>query len=244
VPVGAGRRKNKNSSAASQHRTIVISAPPNGLLHQAVRPNGSLLAFGSNSPLCESMPSTLNLVEIPQCYTPNGKENLGSLSNAYLAWNPIPWESRFPVSSYSTHPDCAQATRNLQWVSTPQNHPDQSSSTTSSNSSSLGKHARDGTLMKVSSSNNNEKHENQRLVTPKTLRIHDPTEAAKSSIWDTLGIKNEKVCSSNGGGFFKGLHQSKDAIDHERSDPSMVLQANPAAFSRSMTFHESAHPSC
>ena len=145
--VGAGKRKNKNSSLASEHRTLVISAPPNGLIHQALRPNGSLITFGSNAPHSESMPPTLNLVETTQSYTPNGKENLGFLSNANLTWTPSPLESRFPVSLYSTRPNCAPATWNLEWVSTPQNFPDQSSSATSSNSSSLGKHARDGSMV-------------------------------------------------------------------------------------------------
>ncbi|KAJ8441352.1 hypothetical protein Cgig2_024864 [Carnegiea gigantea] len=156
-------------------------------------------------------------------------ENLGFLSNANLTWTPIPLESRFPVPLYSTLPKCAPATWNLEWVSTPQNFPDQSSLVTSSNSSFLGKHARDGSMEKV---------ENQGLGILKTSRINYLNEAANSSIWGTLGIKNDKVCSSNGGGF----HQSKDTIDHERSGPRMVLQANPAAFTRSMAFHESAHP--
>ncbi|KAJ8441351.1 hypothetical protein Cgig2_024863 [Carnegiea gigantea] len=175
---------------------LVISAPPNELIDQALRPNGSLITFGSNSPHSESMPPTLNLVETPQSYTPNGKENLGFLSNANLTWTPIPLESRFPVPLYSTLPKCAPATWNLEWVSTPQNFRDQSSLATSSNSSSLGKHARDGSMEKVG---------NQGLGILKTLRINYLNEAAKSSMWGTLGIKNDKVCSSNGGGFSKGF---------------------------------------
>ena len=37
------------------------------------------------------------------------------------------------------------------------------------------------------------KPRNGGVLVPKTLRIDDPSEAAKSSIWATLGIKNESV---------------------------------------------------
>ncbi|KAG6426268.1 hypothetical protein SASPL_110489 [Salvia splendens] len=78
-------------------------------------------------------------------------------------------------------------------------------------SSALGKHSRDGVLV------------------PRTLRIHDPTEAAKSSIWKTLGIKKD------GAGMFvgrRGVANDTTAV--------ALLRANPAALSRSLNFHERA----
>ncbi|KAL8142337.1 hypothetical protein V2J09_015369 [Rumex salicifolius] len=88
--------------------------------------------------------------------------------------------------------------------------------------SPLGKHSREGDLIKS-----------------KTLRIDDPSEAAKSSIWATLGIKNQKVDLIGSGGVFGGF-QSKVGEMNSAADGSLVLHANPAAFSRSLRFHESA----
>lgn len=68
-------------------------------------------------------------------------------------------------------------------------------------------------------------------MVPKTLRVDDPNEAAKSSIWTTLGIKNEVM--------FKGFDSKKEVtIDKEETETSLVLCANPAALSRSANFHE------
>ena len=65
---------------------------------------------------------------------------------------------------------------------------------------------------------------------PKALRIDNPEEAAKSSIWASLGIKaDERI-------IFKSF-QSKDLKNSETKMPES-LQANPAAFSRSQTFQE------
>ena len=51
------------------------------------------------------------------------------------------------------------------------------------------------------------KPRNGGVLVPKTLRIDDPSEAAKSSIWATLGIKNESV---SGGGMFKACQSKKN----------------------------------
>uniref|UniRef100_A0A2P2JLV8 Dof-type domain-containing protein n=2 Tax=Rhizophora mucronata TaxID=61149 RepID=A0A2P2JLV8_RHIMU len=92
--------------------------------------------------------------------------------------------------------------------------------------SPLGKHSREN--------NNPEKT----LLVPKTLRINDPSEAAKSSIWATLKIKNDKSNSTNGGGLFNGF-QSKTGDRCYKDEKTSLLQANPAALSRSLKFHES-----
>ncbi|KAJ0238202.1 Cyclic dof factor 1 [Hirschfeldia incana] len=96
---------------------------------------------------------------------------------------------------------------------------------TSSPNSTLGKHSREGdeTIKR--------KQMNGSVLVPKTLRIDDPNEAAKSSIWTTLGIKNEVM--------FKGFDSKKEvSISKEETETSLVLCANPAALSRSVNFHE------
>lgn len=85
----------------------------------------------------------------------------------------------------------------------------------------LGKHARDV------------KENHDRILVPKTLRIHDPIEAAKSSIWSTLGIKN------GNNGMFKAI-EAKGERHTSVGEREMMMQANPAAFSRSLNFHERA----
>jgi hypothetical protein len=69
------------------------------------------------------------------------------------------------------------------------------------------------------------------LWIPKTLRIDDPDEAAKSSIWTTLGIEPGER------GMFRPF-KSKPESKGEMSGATRVLQANPAAMSRSQSFQE------
>nr|XP_009416342.1 PREDICTED: cyclic dof factor 3-like [Musa acuminata subsp. malaccensis] len=102
-----------------------------------------------------------------------------------------------------------------------------SSSTSNSNCSgngspTLGKHSRDASLQ-------SEEKMEKSLWVPKTLRIDDPEEAAKSSIWATLGIKPD----------IGGIFQSKAESKVDESDAAQVLHANPAAVSRSHSFQES-----
>lgn len=78
------------------------------------------------------------------------------------------------------------------------------------------------------------------LWIPKTLRIDDPGEAAKSSIWATLGIKNDgKADKMSSRGFFEDFH-SKGDVRNQMAETSPMMHANPAALSRSLTFHESS----
>ncbi|KAJ0979129.1 hypothetical protein J5N97_014603 [Dioscorea zingiberensis] len=92
-------------------------------------------------------------------------------------------------------------------------------------SPTLGKHSRDANFQC-------EEKAKKSLWVPKTLRIDDPDEAAKSSIWATLGIKPDE------GGIFRSF-QSKSESKGQESDAAQVLHANPAALSRSRTFQES-----
>ncbi|KAK4393122.1 Cyclic dof factor 2 [Sesamum angolense] len=176
-------------------------------------------------------------------------------------WNSVQWSSpvspptfgpaSFPVPFYSTatpYWGCAvPGAWNVPWVIPPTHTASQSHTPPSSgpNSPTLGKHSRDDNIVRMADMKDEEtrKESNSEkcLWVPKTLRIDDPGEAAKSSIWATLGIKNDRA-DSGGGGLFKPFQtQSKGDEKTRVSETSTVLQANPAALSRSLSFHESSN---
>ncbi|PIN05574.1 hypothetical protein CDL12_21885 [Handroanthus impetiginosus] len=301
VPVGAGRRKNKNSASHCRHITIseALQAAridaPNGFHHMKLKPNGTVLSFGPDSSLCESIDSALNLAEkrvsngvrngyykidgggpvsckngekVDDCLAPSvpmlnpmagGKNGLQQQNiNGFpspvplipgIPW-PFPWNSAVPVPAicppgyplpYYPAPywNCTVPNAwNLPWLSVPS--PSTTQKTTGSGSgpnSPLGKHSRNGELLNPNNSDCKEaKSSESSIVVPKTLRIDDPEEAAKSSIWETLGIKYDSVSR---GGLFKAL-QPKGDEKKQTVSTSPLLQANPAALSRSISFHETA----
>ncbi|GLJ26484.1 hypothetical protein SUGI_0511550 [Cryptomeria japonica] len=100
-----------------------------------------------------------------------------------------------------------------------------------SSPSMLGKHTRD-----LPASHSESKGDGSIWV-PKTLRIDDPEEAAKSSIWATLGLgsKSESITT---GGIFKAFQPKMENKDNTKTDVR-VLWANPAASARSASFNES-----
>ncbi|XP_062190539.1 cyclic dof factor 2-like isoform X2 [Phragmites australis] len=334
VPVGAGRRKSKNSTL---HYRQLLMAPdcmmgsrvdiaksvlPEALVSspsapiQAASRNETVLKFGPEVPLCESMVSALNINE--QSGTNAGSAPRGenrednSCASSVTSYNGLPenavhvdkngamvycngvtpvpqyylgapfmhpwsvgWknlpvmvpgrsmpESAFPPEgcSISSAPwmnspmmpasrlpgpafpyplvppalwGCLSGwpatTWNIPWIrtngcvspSSPSN-----SSCSGKGPPTLGKHSRDSNPLK-------EAKEEKSLWVPKTLRIDDPDEAAKSSIWATLGIKPGDP------GTFKPF-QSKVERKGQTSDAAQVLQANPAALSRSQSFQESS----
>lgn len=281
VPVGAGRRKNKNS--ISQYRNLTEGARvdlTNGILN----PNGTVLTFGSDShaPLCESMASVLNIVDkthfnssrsgeisvsdrskesgddsssrssTTASSSKDEKKGLPEMVPCYgggpwpYPWNPMQWNSplsppafvppTFPMPFFASAPPPYWAW-NVPWVM--QQAPPNSAPT----SPTLGKHSRDETIPKVANTEEEGRSNERNLFFPKTLRIDDPGEAAKSSIWATLGIKNERVEGvGSGGGLFKAAFQTQSKEDEKShaSETSTVLHANPAAFSRSVSFHENS----
>ncbi|KAG6526941.1 hypothetical protein ZIOFF_009028 [Zingiber officinale] len=337
VPVGAGRRKSKNSS--SQYRNLVI--PSDGLQsaqldslnlshHRAIgclpsnppRPlvgNGTIVKFGQEVPLCESMASVLNIGEQvpnadsgstlhrenreePSCVSSatatNVKENRPVKTAVNVEQNgtqsfrngltPLPhlqcypgapwaypcrplWNSVVPVDAgrCSSESSCTPGNGNsgsvpwspgammavppfcagtlpfpsvpapfwgfAAWPNGTWNVPMvasdgcKSPSSSTSNSSysgtgspTLGKHSRDSSLL-------SEEKMEKSLWIPKTLRIDDPKEAAKSSIWATLGIKPDMGSS---------IFHSKAENKVHKTDAEQVLHANPAAFSRTQSFQE------
>ncbi|XP_027346083.1 cyclic dof factor 1-like [Abrus precatorius] len=296
VPVGAGRRKNKNTSASHYRHIMVPEAlqgvklnAPNGL-HNSVLGNGAaVLTFGPDSPLCDTMASVLNIAERTQNCVPNGfhatepntfvashsKEDEGgdhstgsreSVDKRVEGFTPqlpyfpnspwpYPWNSTmppptfcppgYPLSFYTTpaYWGCMPPSWNISCIS-PQSSVNHSISATSSgtNSTTLGKHSRDGNIITLANSQEEKldiEHntsENNAMI-PKTLRIDDPSEAANSSIWSKLGVKNDKANSLSGGGLFKAFSSKRNDMNH-MVETSPVLQANPAALSRSLSFHE------
>ncbi|XP_057950168.1 cyclic dof factor 2-like isoform X2 [Malania oleifera] len=314
VPVGAGRRKSKNSSASHYHHIMVSEAhqlarvnAANGIHSSHLGGNGTVLTFGSNAPVCESIASALNLAEKTQNHVQNGfhqpeqrtpvssgrgengddyssgscttasysaekggdarpkepvTENCHGLSPqlpCFLGpplphlWNSAQWNSAampprtfcpsgFPVSFYPApaYWGCnVPGSWNMQWFSpTPSSPNSCATSSRSTSSPILGKHLRDGTIINPANSEKENNSERGVLI-PKTLRIDDPDEAAKSSIWTTLGIKNEKSSCLNGGGLLKAFQLKDDGKNHI-AETSPVLQANPAALCRSLNFHETS----
>ncbi|XP_056692772.1 cyclic dof factor 2 isoform X3 [Spinacia oleracea] len=296
VPVGAGRRKNKNSASHYRHVSIpeALHNPrsdiPNGIHHPVLTTNGTVLTFSSDTPLCESMASVLNLAEkTVRKFPPNGfqkPEELkistsfgglenggnhvdGSNTNEHTSksalkeatafppqipcypgapW-PFPWNSAqwsppvaapafcpngFAMPFYPAPPywGCnIPGTWNIPWMAQP------SPLSHLNPNSPLGKHSRDNSEEKELEENNSERS----LWIPKTLRIDDPGEAAKSSIWTTLGIKNGEKSDSigRGSGLFKAF-QSKHDERNPHMETSAVLEANPAALSRSQNFQENS----
>ncbi|GAB4831655.1 hypothetical protein Ancab_005667 [Ancistrocladus abbreviatus] len=304
VPVGAGRRKSKNSASLYRHVTVSDTLQnarldtPNGTLYPALKANGTVLTFGSDTPLCESMASILIAEKTMRNCTQNelqkpgelkitiplgGQENQKSVSsdgasksglkeleteNCHVfplpgqcfpgapwpyPWNAAPWNPHVPMPAfcpngysmpfYPAFWGCSlPGTWNLPWVCQPC-HPNHTMPSSCPNSPTLGKHSREGNAINSSISVEDEevKENNTQkcLWIPKTLRIDDPEEAVKSSIWTTLGIKNNKADSLGGHGLFKGLQPSSDE-KHHLVETSTVLRANPAALSRSQSFHETS----
>ncbi|CAN4099381.1 unnamed protein product [Withania somnifera] len=305
LPVGAGRRKNKNFASHYRHISItegLLAAgieSPNGLVHHPIfKPNGAILSFGPDLPLCESMASALNQAEKrvsngiedgsqkaehknssckggdtgDECYrgsnipTPNimveeGKRephkavmhNINGIQSPVpclhgVPW-PFPWNAAVPMSAICPIPfpmpffptpywNCNMPPWSNPWISPPPRAANEKRSG-SDPTSPLGKHSREGDLLKPSNPGGKEseqKYSERSILVPKTLRIDDPDEAAKSSIWSTLGIKYD---SASRGEFFNAL-QPKSDDKHDKVNTPPVLHTNPAALSRSITFQQNA----
>lgn len=95
-----------------------------------------------------------------------------------------------------------------------------------SGSPMLGKHSRDRDTGDVERSESN-------ILVPKTLRIDDPNEASRSPIWTALGIKpHERITPSK-------MNGKVECKESDSEDAANIMEANPAALSRSHTFQES-----
>ncbi|KAK6123215.1 hypothetical protein DH2020_043039 [Rehmannia glutinosa] len=222
VPVGAGRRKSKNSASHCRHITISEALQENGLIrHVKFNPNGTVLSLDR----IHRYANPWFRFEHCRKRVSNGVTKSNLSTDGVPAIYPMPYYYTAPVWHYSV-PNSPNASQNAMC---PGPGP--------SPSSPLGKHSRNGELLRT---NNLEVRESENsecsIVVPKTLRIDDPDEAAKSSIWSTLGIKYDSIRRE---GLLKAL-QPKGYEKKSMVTNSPLLQANPAALSRSMSFRERA----
>uniref|UniRef100_A0A5B6YNN1 Dof-type domain-containing protein n=2 Tax=Davidia involucrata TaxID=16924 RepID=A0A5B6YNN1_DAVIN len=229
--VGAGRRKSKNSASHCHHITISEAD------HPAFKTNGTVLSMASLLNLTEKKAPNgiFKLEQGISAYSvgENGDDcSCGSSVTTSNSMEPnihgfpsqIPWNSAVPVPAFWSIP----------WLSPPSLTTNQKVSSPGSNSPTLGKHSRDGDLLEPRYSEPQEQKNSERSIwIPKTLRID---EAARSSIWATLGINNDSISR---GGLFKAF-QPKGAEKNHMVETSPVLSANPAALSRFISFQESA----
>ena len=205
MPVGAGRRKSKNSTSHCRYITISQEAFQTTASAQSeVSPKmDSVTEIGFNSkvqctPIVSWPYSSWNsTIPIPAVCPP-----IPTQSSPY--WNTIPFLPPLTPAKTQISPSCEPI---------------------------LGKHSRDDVLIKANDRQDDLKKPKNSILMPKTLRIDDPDEAAKSSIWATLGIKNENFKA-----FQEKGEESKKQLVTSRTSPA--LQANPAAFSRSLCFQE------
>ncbi|KAG7017702.1 Cyclic dof factor 3, partial [Cucurbita argyrosperma subsp. argyrosperma] len=223
----------KNKSSATHHRQIIATE---ALQQPRIDVcNGNVMAFGSDAaPLCESMASILNIGDKTRQNNDDDDEVIHNCEGVLpsipftpgaYTWNYGLYPPGIARPMYPTAPIWGAWT--LPWVPQAawmspvgQSH--------APNSPTLGKHSRD-------------KKGGERCIwIPKTLRIDDPEEAAKSSIWATLGIKNEKR-DSVGEGVFKPFRFNDSDEQNERTKPTSVLELNPAALSRSIKFNENVY---
>ncbi|KAE9608440.1 putative transcription factor C2C2-Dof family [Lupinus albus] len=170
---------------------------------------------------------------------------------ASVPW-PYPWNYSIPPPAFcppgfpmSFYPaafwNCSvPGNWNVPWLSPHSSAPTPNSPSSGQKSPTLGKRSRDDDMTEQDYSHKDEpsRQRNGPVLVPKTLRIDDPSEAAKSSIWATLGIKNEFV---SGGGMFKAFQSKKDGKKNNHVVETLpALRANPAALSRSLNFHENS----
>ncbi|KAI3722409.1 hypothetical protein L2E82_33447 [Cichorium intybus] len=268
VPVGAGRRKNKTSASQYRQITVTESSLPMELNHTVLNPNGTVLTFGSDTPLCESMASVLKIADKSSFHKPeeliipahndditnrpsvNESQSLHGFSPQVPCFPMYPWTPQmgpafcppgFPMPFYPPGPywgcPVPVPVPGPYWVPPPANY--HSAPPSGPISPTLGKHSRDENVKCGEVEAMKEKEEEKSLWIPKTLRIDDPDEAAKSSIWATLGIKKDGSVPVNRGGIFKAF-ESKKEEKNTMQETSAALQANPAALSRSLNFQETS----
>nr|KYP33276.1 Dof zinc finger protein DOF5.2 [Cajanus cajan] len=263
VPVGAGRRKNKH--LASQYRHIIVAS--DGIpTARSSTDNGTVLKFGPDAPLCESMESMLNIKEPKRSVdansitcAENGEEEVSlcgsSVSNSCTLRNELPEHNASkPLRCLPVPPWIFPW--NPSWnnvASTAAVHPSSLHMCSHYSADPASMQWCPTPMVAVQTICNgsptlgkhtrdtvftDEEKSDMCVLVPKTLRIDDPNEASKCPIWSTsLGIKPDNL-----------QYVSEDAIS-KREKPkegkdrvlgvSQILEANPAAISRAHAFQES-----
>ncbi|CAD5177867.1 unnamed protein product [Musa acuminata subsp. malaccensis] len=220
VPVGAGRRKSKKG-AWHQRRLPEFESVLQTLHHPSLKPNGTVLSFGSDSAPRPAEKTT-------SCNKNGVRDNSGRPSEA----SPVPCFSRSPWPYPWTPPVPfypAAACWSIPWLSPVACLPSAESS-----SPALDEHSREGHMVK-----NGSLQKEDSILVPRTMRIDDPEEAAKSCIWTMVGIKSSKNSAIGSGGLL-GYFQPKGDIKNRAGEAASLLHANPAALSRSLNFQETS----
>ncbi|KAL6642939.1 hypothetical protein ACP70R_021120 [Stipagrostis hirtigluma subsp. patula] len=278
VPVGAGRRKNKNAVAASHFLQRVRAALPAD--DPLKTTNGTVLSFGHGG-----APAALDLAEqvshlkekllVPvgnACSRPaagpcseassnnqgcskekvtvekpaNGVQQHPTMWPYGCAPPPAYYSSGIAIPIYPAAPGywgCmvpgawslpwpVQPPPSSQGLSSPTSAPSVSSG---SDSLTLGKHPREGDEGRGD-------HGGGKVWAPKTIRIDDADEVARSSIWSLIGIKGNKQhdadsCKQKLGTVFEPKCEAEMA-KHAVITSLPLLHANPVALTRSATFQE------
>ncbi|KAJ3673795.1 hypothetical protein LUZ60_005787 [Juncus effusus] len=246
VPVGAGRRKSKTNFNSLNGTHFYPNLPVSPI---SSKNNGLVLSFGSDREEISSISS----LEGSRC---NKEEEKSKSSNNFegsncvngannsmpYMWGPVPVPVQFypywgcvPVpcnnnNYYYNYNNNGWNNNSVGWSS---------GVCTGSGNSTLGKHSRDETIAPNCGVENctKEMKTNNNIWVPKTLRIDNPEEAAKSSIWAMVhqSEKSEKF----GGKIAKMFGGNKD--ERKENNSSVLLSSNPAAFARSANFRESAN---
>uniref|UniRef100_A0A0A9G901 Dof-type domain-containing protein n=1 Tax=Arundo donax TaxID=35708 RepID=A0A0A9G901_ARUDO len=285
VPVGAGRRKNKNAIAASHFLQRVRAALPAGA-GDPLKANGggTVLSFAH-----AAAPPALDLAEqVGHHLTPenllitvanaggkppagpcsegssnrddkkvagekpaNGVQHPAAMNGGATMWpygcasSPAYYSSGIAIQMYPAAPGywgcMVPGAWSLPWpvqspsqagLSSPTSAPSVSSGP--DDSLTLGKHPREG--------DDGRCHGIGKVWAPKTIRIDDADEVARSSIWSLIGIKDDKKDADTGehklGTVFETKREAKTAKQAMMITSSPLLHANPVALTRSLTFQE------
>ncbi|XP_030476065.1 cyclic dof factor 3 isoform X3 [Syzygium oleosum] len=203
--------ENGDDSSTSSSVTISNSMNEKGLNFPQEQGTGNVNGFSTQIPCLPGVPWPYpwNPTIPSPAFFPPGCPPMSFYPAAFWACGVIPNAWNIPCASPQS-PFCNQKAT----ISGP-------------NSPTLGKHSRESEPLKSDTSLEQVEPPRQKngcVLVPKTLRIDDPSEAAKSSIWAALGIKAFEPKSGEG--------KVKDA------ETSPHLYANPAALSRSLNFHE------
>ncbi|RZS14584.1 hypothetical protein BHM03_00046288 [Ensete ventricosum] len=237
VPVGAGRRKNKNSCHI---RRIALSESAFLALQSDARyPQSTVLSFDSMASAlvlpektvsCNRNgihgemappPSAMNSGD-EKSSRPSDTLNAKGSQNYQGPTAPIPcfFGSPWPYTWNPALPSCASILPipfypAAAYWSGPWPSPAASNGRlprSVSGTPTLGKHSRDDTC----------------ILIPKAPRIDDPEEAAKSSLWTMVGISDGELLKA-----FQPKREIKNQVP-------TLLHVNPAALSRSMNFQEAS----
>nr|AOT28194.1 Dof protein [Phyllostachys edulis] len=286
VPVGAGRRKNKNAVAASHFLQRVRAAlPGDPLCGPPVKTNGTVLSFGHDASaldLAEHMshlkeklvpiggragnsgdnPSMGPCSEVSSNRDDKNQSNSNekvtveksangvqhpSMNGATMwpyscAPSPAYYTSGIAIPIYPAAPaywGCmVPGAWSLPWpvqsqspaLSSPTSAPSVSSGP---NYLTLGKHPREGDEGRI--------YGNGKVWVPKTIRIDNADEVARSSIWSLIGIKGDKEETATGGHKLATVFEPKcepKMAKHTVITSLPLLHANPVALTRSVTFQE------